>query len=205
VSSSYSSSEMTYAAPMPSHHMKRAAYAAGYLDALRKFAGLDLEFDSAQEMATHKARRNAVGNVAGLAGSIAGGGAGMAAGGPLGAIAGSMAGQLAKVPGQTYMDVIHDIPQRTKATYNRSLGRQEAAGGFGYRVAAVHELLGDAPAAFAAFAAEDKTPSIAAPVPEQDAEDPRLMPPGWGPVSTLEATNSGSHSMPSMVGGGGSV
>lgn len=191
--------------------LTKSAYFAGQQAAAAVFTkharlGIDLEFDNAQQMRTHMQQRNAVGNVAGLAGSMAGGALGGLEGGPVGALAGSMAGHaLAKVPGQTLLDVMHDIPQRTRATYNRAVGRQERAGGFGQRVAAALDIpLDGTPTgdrdplveAFAQYATEDDTKSLDAPAPGPEV-DPRDQPPGWGPVASQDAGNTAaSNSMP---------
>lgn len=97
---------------------------------------LDLQFNSQEEAQQHNRLRGLGGAAGGLVGAGLGG---MMAGkrfGLPGAIAGGVAGSLlGGAPGKLMADVAHDIPQRTRAMYDQSMGRMGAAGGESIRLA----------------------------------------------------------------------
>lgn len=112
-------------------------YQVGCRDALVKL-GMKLNFNSPQEAAAHADTRSTIADTTGfvgnVAGGLAGGAAGSAVGGMPGSIAGGVAGgyageKLLSAPATTAYDAAHDVQQRTKSTYNRTLGGLNAAAG----------------------------------------------------------------------------
>jgi hypothetical protein len=125
--------------------MMHPAYTAGKLAALAKL-GMDLEFDSPEQLQQYNQAHSTIKNIGGTVGSIGGGlgggalgsVAGTAAGGPVGGFAGGLAGGEVggrigeKVLGGTaglLHDIHHDVNQRTTKGYNTTMGTLNQAGG----------------------------------------------------------------------------
>jgi len=110
-------------------------YELGRYEALVKL-GMKLTFNSPQEAAAHAKTRETIGDVTGFAGNIAGGALGGAVGTAAGGVPGSLAGgavggylgeQALSAPATTLYDTAYDVKQRTGSTYNKTLGRLNAA------------------------------------------------------------------------------
>jgi len=125
--------------------MTRMSYIAGRRAALRKL-GMDLEFDTPEQLQQYNQAHTTIKNIGGTVGSIGGGlaggavgtAAGTAAGGPVGGFAGGLAGGEVggrigeKVVGGTaglYHDIYHDVNQRTAKGYNNTVGELNRAAG----------------------------------------------------------------------------
>jgi uncharacterized protein YcfJ len=116
--------------------MTRLAYTSGCYAAFRKL-GMQLQFDSPAQAAAHQQTRDTVGGATGFVGDLAGstlGGLIGSAGGVTGTVGGSLAGgaiggKLLSAPATTAVDAAHDVQQRTRSTYNQTLGQLNMAGG----------------------------------------------------------------------------
>jgi hypothetical protein len=100
--------------------------------------GLQLTFNSAEEAEEHARLRRSLGETAGVAGNVAGGLLGGISGGSVGGAPGALAGGIAgaqlgggaaAMPATTLLDVIHDVPQKTRRSYANSQSRLNAAAG----------------------------------------------------------------------------
>lgn len=149
---------------------------------------MQLNFDSHEQIADHQRNRA----IAGGAGSLIGGATGALIGSRLGRTPGALIGgaigaAAGNLPGRMAADVAHDIPQRAGHTLHSTVGRLDAAGGSGVKIAAASPTIGE----FLRFTEERAERQRPRGPREMDR---RFEAPSWGPRASLEsgeAMNSG--------------